>query len=401
MTADPKNLALVFGGGGARAAYQAGFLRGMLRVCPKFRASILTGVSAGAINAAHLAVHPGPPAVAVDELVALWRGITVDQVFRTDPASIGGIMLRWALRLVSGGSRLPPKAHGMVDSAPLRTFLKKHLRATANGALPGIADSLAAGRLSSLSITTTDYGTARSVSWVQGGESRAPWKRPGRTGAHAAITVDHVLASCALPLFFPAVRIGDSWHGDGGIQLTAPLSPALHLGARRIIALSTRYVPAPRESTRAKSTDYPPPATILGVLLDAIFLDALDHDAAAMARINELISRLPPEVVSASGLRPVDILMVRPSVDLSLVATEFERELPRFFRFATRGLGTRETRRADLLATLLFQPGFVARMIEIGERDAETRRDDLVAFLECATVPAGIADHISLSRAPD
>lgn len=383
MTTDPKNLALVFGGGGARAAYQAGFLRGALRVCPKLRASIVTGVSAGAINAAHLAVHPGPMSVAVDELVEIWRGITVNQVFRTDPASIASIMLRWALRLVSGGSNLPPEARGMVDSSPLRAFLARHLHAAPDGALPGIADSLAAGRLSSISITTTDYGTARSVSWIQGGESRPPWKRPGRAGTHTALTLDHVLASCALPLFFPAVRVGDSWHGDGGIQLTAPLSPALHLGARRIIAISTRYMPTRREAARPVAPDYPPPATILGVLLDSIFLDALDHDAAVMKRINELIAHLPPETVSASGLRPVDILLVRPSVDLSLVATEFERELPRFFRFATRGLGTRETRRADFLATLLFQPGFVARMIEIGERDAETRRDELCAFLEC------------------
>src|SRR5690606_18814475 len=151
---------------------------------------------AGAINAAHLAVHPGPTSVAVDELVALWRGITVDQVFRTDPASIVGIMLRWALRLVSGGSSIPPKARGMVDASPLRVFLAKHLHATEEGALPGIAAGLAAGRFSAISITTTDYGTARSVSWVQGGESRPPWKRPGRTGTHTALTLDHVLASC-------------------------------------------------------------------------------------------------------------------------------------------------------------------------------------------------------------
>lgn len=384
MSPDNPKLALAFGGGGARAAYQAGFLRGALRVCPHLRPAILTGVSAGAINAAHLAVHPGPASLAVEELVALWRGITIDQVFRTDPASIGSIMLRWGLRLVSGGSSLPPQARGMVDASPLREFLRKNLHAAPDGALPGLAANLAAGRLASLAITTTDYGSGRSVSWVHGGDSRPPWQRPGRSGAHSELTLDHVLASCALPLFFPAVRLGDSWHGDGGIQLTAPLSPALHLGARRIMAISTRYAPTRREAARPAPPDYPPPATILGVLLDAVFLDALDHDAATMERINEILSRLPAAAAASLGLRPVELLLIRPSVDLGLVATEFERELPPFFRFAIRGLGTRETRRSDFLATLLFQPGYVARMIEIGERDAEARRDELAAFLEPA-----------------
>ena len=181
------------------------------------------------------------------------------------------------------------------------------------------------------------------------------------------------------------MRIGDAWHGDGGIQLTAPLSPALHLGARRIIAISTRYIQTRRETERAASPDYPTPATILGVMLDSIFLDALDHDAAAMHRINELLSRLPASAKASTDLRPVDLLLVRPSVDLGAVANAYERELPRFFRFATRGLGTRETRRADLLATLLFQPGYVGRMIELGELDAEARREEIAAFLSSDT----------------
>ncbi len=382
MPADRSSLALVFGGGGARAAYQAGFLRGALRVCPRLRPEILTGVSAGAINAAHLAAHPGPTSLAVEELVSLWRGITIDQVFRTDFVSIGGTMLRWALRLVSGGSNLPPEARGMVDASPLRAFLAKNLRARADGTLPGVEENLAAGRLSALGVTTTDYGSGRSVSWIHGGCSRPPWMRPGRAGSHTEITVDHVLASCALPLFFPAVRVGDSWHGDGGVRLTAPLSPALHLGARRIIAISTRYVPTRRETAREAPPEHPPPAAILGVLLDSIFLDALDHDAAMMRRINRLLDRLPPGVAAEEGLRPVDLLLVRPSMDLGVVASEFERELPRFFRFATRGLGTREAWRHDFLATLLFSPGFVSRMVEIGESDAEARRDELAAFFE-------------------
>ncbi len=380
MTTNASNLALVFGGGGARAAYQAGFLRSVARSFPDLHAPVLTGVSAGAINVAHLANHPEALPRAAEHLVELWRSVTIDQIFRTDAFALGSAMLRWALRLVSGGGGLSTPARGLVDSAPLRKFLRRSLGAE-DGVLRGVGANLRSGRLRAVSVSTTDYGTGQSVSWVQTSTGAEAWRRPGRRSTPTILTVEHVMASCALPLFFPAVQIGGEWHGDGGVQLTAPLSPALHLGAERIIALSTRYAPTQRESDRPTTSGYPPPATILGVLLDSIFLDMLDHDACIMQRINQLIDHLPPAELAAIGFHPVDLLLIRPSVDLGMIANEFEAELPLPFRFATRGLGTRETRRADLLATLLFQPGYVNRMIEIGERDGEARRDQIAAFL--------------------
>ncbi|HTJ78419.1 MAG TPA: patatin-like phospholipase family protein [Rariglobus sp.] len=376
-TNDSAKLALVLGGGGARAAYQAGFLRSLARAFPDLDFPVLTGVSAGAINAAHLANSTDGFPESVDRLVELWSGITVDQVFRTDLPALGTTMLRWALRLVSGGAPMAPPTRGLVDTAPLRRFLKKNL-GSPDGTLRGIDEKLRSGRLAAVGITTTHYGSGESVTWAQGREIPT-WHRPGRQSMMTTLTVDHILASCALPLFFPAVQLGDDWHGDGGLRLTAPLSPALHFGARKMIAVSTQFGGLRNGYHHGGPHDYPPPATIIGLLLESVFMDMLDADALAMRMINQLLADHPR--AAESGLRPVELLLIRPSRDLSAMANQFERELPPVFRFVTRGLGTRESRRADLLATVLFQPRYIARMIEIGEEDGNARREEITRFL--------------------
>jgi NTE family protein len=188
------------------------------------------------------------------------------------------------------------------------------------------------------------------------------------------------MASSALPFFFPAVEIDGAWYGDGGIRLTAPLSPAIHLGARKIIAVSTRYPRTREEANRPAVSGYPPPAQVAGVLLNAIFLDLLDVDALRLQQLNALIDRVPPE--ARDGLRHVDLLILRPSQDLGRLANEFEADLPRAFRFLVRGLGSRETHSNDMLSLLMFQPDYIARLIELGERDAGAREAEIDAFLE-------------------
>jgi len=191
--------------------------------------------------------------------------------------------------------------------------------------------------------------------------------------------VDHVMASAALPFFFPAVQVGNAWYGDGGIQLTAPLSPAIHLGAGRILAISTRYRASQPEAEIPVIDGYPPPAQIAGMLLNAIFLDALDADALIAERVNHLIEAMPES--ARDGLRPIDLLVVRPSADLGKLANQYEARLPGAFRFLTRGLGTRETRRNDLLSLLMFQHDYLSRLLEIGEADGEARLEEVSAFL--------------------
>lgn len=371
------DLGLVMGGGGARAAYQVGFLRCVARRFPELQLPYITGVSAGAINAALLASHHGSFLQAVNELSHLWSNITVDNVFRVDMRSLALNSVRWLRQLGGGGRGASSQVRGLVDTAPLRAYMADVLHAV-DGELTGIRYNLERGRLKAVAISTSSYSTGNSVTWLQGKDIE-PWERPQRLTEIATMTVDHIMASAALPLLFPAVQLGSRWYGDGGIRLTTPLSPALHLGARRIIAISTRHRKSGAEMDESLVHGYPPPAQVLGVLLNAVFLDLLDHDALRLERLNNLLELLPEE--HRQGLEPIKLLVLRPSEDLGKLAGHFEADLPRAFRFLTRGLGTRETKSPDVLSLILFQPDYVRTLIEIGEHDAERRSAEIGEFL--------------------
>lgn len=370
------DLAIVMGGGGARAAYQVGVVRYLARRFPDLEVPIVTGVSAGAINAAHLAAHHGTFEQAADELVHLWSDLTPERVFRTDLRSLWGHVLRWVRQLASGGGGSSP-VRGLVDTQPLREYLTEALHAV-GGELTGIRYNLRTGRLKAAALSTTNYSTGQSIMWVQGRDIRE-WERPNRRARKAVLSIDHVMASAALPIVFPAVRLGPHWFGDGGIRLTAPLSPALRLGAGRILAISTRRRRTQPEADAATVRGYPPPAQVAGVLLNAVFLDSLEQDGQLLDRINGLVRQLPPD--SRQGLKPVRLVTIRPSVDLGRLTNRFEAALPRGFRFLTRGLGTRQTEAPDFLSMIMFQPDYLAELIRIGEADAEARRRELAALL--------------------
>jgi NTE family protein len=378
---EPGRLAIVMSGGGARAAYQVGLLQVLAKHRPEFTLDILTGVSAGAINAAHLAGHPGSFAAATDALGALWLELVTDRVFRTDWFSLLGGVLRSGIQLVSGGRRIPGRPRGMVDTQPLRRFLYGALAAEpAAGVLSGIGENLAHGRLRAVAVTTSNYSAGTSVTWVEG-QQIEPWRRSHRTGVSCRLTVEHVMASTSLPLMFPSVVLGGEWHGDGGIRLSAPLSPAVHLGAQRILAISTRHQSGSRAAANTPMIDdYPPPAQIAGSLINALFLDLIDADALRLERINELLARIPED--RRDGLRPVELMLVRPSQDLGELANDYEPRLPRGFRFLTRGLGTQQTRSNDFLSLVMFQTDYLKELIELGRADAESRLDELLAFTE-------------------
>ncbi len=378
MTTHP-DLALMLSGGGARAAYQVGCLRALAREFPEVVPGILTGVSAGGLNAAYLAARPEPYADKVQHLTELWEALRIDQVFRVDLRDLASRGMRWGGRLLSGGRYPMPPARSLVDTAPLAELLGRVLQAE-GGVLPGIAHNLAAGRLGAIALTASSYSTGDSVTWVEHRTDAGivAWERPYRRSVSGRLSVAHVMASASLPFFFPAIDVDGAWYGDGGIRLTAPLAPAVHLGARRIVAVSTRYVP-PRGASPTSIVDYPPPAQVAGALYNAIFLDQLDGDALELDRINRLIARLPES--ARDGHRHIDLLMLRPSVDLGQLANEHEPDLPRAFRFLTRGLGTRETRSNDMLSLLMFQHDYVRRLIELGESDALERLPDIRRFL--------------------
>ena len=378
---DPKGngTALVLSGGGARAAYQVGVLRRLARERPDLRFPVITGVSAGAINAAFLAACPGSFQDGVERLAELWWSLDFQRVFRVDLRSLAGNVVRWGARLVSGGGALAPRVRGLVDTQPLRELLIDALEAAPDGEIPGIARALDSGLLRSVTVITSNYGTGQSVIWVAGKNVEA-WERPDRRSVAARITVEHVMASAALPVFFPAARLDGGWHGDGGIRLVTPLSPAIHLGAERILAISTRYRRTIPEADRPAVAGYPPPLQILGQLLNAVFLDMLDQDVLRIERLNLLLRELPEE--KRHGLRLIDVATVRPSRDLGALAGELEADLPRGFRYLVRSLGSRETRSPDLLSLLMFDPAYLRRLIAIGEADGEANLDEMLRLVE-------------------
>jgi NTE family protein len=371
------DLALVMTGGGARAAYQVGVLKAIARRFPDLDIQIITGVSAGAINAVYLAAHPGDFATMTAELAEHWSRLRTVDVIRSDSQAVSSNVFRWGWRLLSGSSPLRPNVRGFCDTDPLEQVLRRMLSGGGKE-IEGLTEKLAAGGLKAVAVTTLNYATSQTVTWIMG-RGIDVWERPNRRSAHARITIDHVMASAALPLIFPAVQLGDAWHGDGGIRLSAPLSPALHLGARRILAMTTRYQQTFEEADQPDTLGYPPPVQVIGNLMDAIFLDVIDQDAHRLERINKLIRKLPED--QRDGMKEIDLLVLRPSVDLGRLAGEYETEIPHSLRFLLRGLGSKETNGSDFLSMLMFEPEYLTRLIEIGEADGEARMPEIEALL--------------------
>lgn len=375
------DLALVLSGGGARGAYQAGVLRGLARRLPHLRFSIVTGVSAGAINATFMAAHPGSPAEAASDLCDLWMGLQVENIFRVDSGSLARYFTHWAARLASGSVADAADVAALVDTRPLYETIR-HASATVDGEYIGIEHNLERGRLKACALTALNYTTGQTVTWVQG-HNVPSWHQTRHRSVHSRICVDHVMASSSLPLFFPAVRLGDTWYGDGGIRLSTPLVPALRLGADRILAISPHYEPSSAEAEKPKSQGYPPPAQILGHLVDAVFLDVLDEDVRRLQALNSLLAKLPSE--ERGGLRHVDTRIIRPSQSLGELAAKYEPRLPGGFRHLVRSLGTRETNTSAFLSMVMFQPDYLTRLIEIGEADGEARAEEMRGLVEDAS----------------
>jgi NTE family protein len=373
MEGDRNSLALVLSGGGARAAYQVGFLRCLAQKFPDLDIPIITGVSAGAINAAFLANHKGTFAEAVEELSELWLKLTVDQVFCVDTWELIRNVFRWGVRLISGGTPKVSSARSLLDSTPLRKLLQGALLPQGN-VITGIQENLHNGKLKAFAITGTNYATGQAVTWVMGKEIRM-WERSWRRSEVTEITIDHILSSASLPLISPAVRVGNAWYGDGGIRQSTPLSPAIYLGAKQILAISTRHSRSIEEANTPVCIGYPPPAQIAGTLMNAIFLDALDQDVRTLKRTNRLLEQIPEK--QHGDRHVVSLFAMRPSENLGNLAGGFEPELPYMFRHLFRGLGTHETSSPDWLSMVMFHPQYLAHLVKLGEIDAEKHTTEI------------------------
>ena len=362
-------------GGGARAAYQVGLIKGFARHFPSLKFQIVTGVSAGAINAAFLAAREGTLQQKADDLANMWCALQCSSIYQFDWRTL--IPFRSALASIFWRKKWS-RPHALVDTTPLAELLTRVYNCRPGEPIPGIINNLRSGDLKAVALMTLDYSTGQSVRWMQG-RPFDMFEGPNQRATPTELTLEHVLASSALPFVFPAIRIGRQWHGDGGIRLASPMSPAVHLGATRIIAMSTGYQRTPDEANKPAVVGYPPAAQILGQLMNAIFLDVIDEDVARMERMNALVRKLDPR--DRDGLKPIDLLVMRPSVDLGKLAGQYEQYLPRNLKLLTRALGAKETESPDFVSMLMFEPHYTSRLVEIGEADVASRLDEISAFL--------------------
>ena len=369
------DIAVMLTGGGARAAYQVGLIKGLAQHFPHLRFQIITGVSAGAINAVFLASRKGSLAQKAEELEQMWCELECSSIWHFDWKML--LPFRSALASVFPRKKWS-RPRGFVDTAPLAHLLQRIFDASPCTPIQGIADNIRSGEVSAVALITLDYSTGQSVRWVQG-RNLDMFEDPNRRSEHIEITVEHVLASASLPFVFPAVRIGSEWHGDGSIRLAGPLSAAVHLGASRIIAISTGYQRTPDEARTPVVVGYPPATQILGQLMNAIFLDVIDEDVARMQRMNEMINKLDSR--DRNGFRPIELLVLRPSRDLGKLAGAYEKYLPRHLKTLTRAMGAKETESPDFVSLLMFEPHYTAELIEIGRADVEARVDEIRAFI--------------------
>jgi NTE family protein len=374
MASDARsNLAVVLSGGGARAAYQVGVLAAIAERLPHLAIPIITGVSAGAINAAFLGAHRGALGHAVRELQGQWLRLTSDRVYRLPAGSVAKTVVRVGVTFLR--RRRAPAVRGVLDMRPLAHFLREVID------FSGIADNIAAGRLKAVALSATSYETGTTVSFVQSRADLLLWRRARRLAIRSDLTISHVLASSAIPLIFPAVKLDRSFYGDGSVRQTAPLAPAIHLGAQRIVAIGMRGLQQP-EPRPPSSGEYPTPAQVAGLLLDSVFLDALDADVERLERINRLLDSLAPGRSAPDGLRPIRMFWIRPSRDLGAMARGYLPRLPKLMDWVVHGIGGREERGADLLSYLLFEPEYTGLLMELGHEDALGRWDELERLLQ-------------------
>ncbi len=372
MPAETK-AALILSGGGARAAYHAGVLKAVRELLPDPHQSpfpILCGTSAGAFNAAILASHGTDFAAGVDALLRFWTRIHAADVYRVDVMGMVTSGFSWLALPAGGGPR------SVLDTAPLRRLLATSVDLT------GIDHAISERALHALSITCSGYGSGQSVTFFQGRPDLEPWRLGQRVGAHVKLELDHLLASAAIPFLFPAVRLHREWFGDGAFRQTAPLSPALHLGAQRVLAIEPGPM-AVRDASREAVTEYPSLAQVAGHVLSGAYADGFVADLERMAGINRTLALVPADVrpEGERGLRTIDLLTIAPSKRLDHLAAGHMQALPWTVRRLLAAIGGEGREGGAFASCLLFEPAYTNALIEVGYADTMASRDDVARHL--------------------
>ncbi len=373
-------------GGGARAAYQAGVLKGISEILHSAAPSIaehpfqiISGLSAGAINGAMIASGVHEFTSTVEKLCTLWNQLKASRILDTRVGAIGRLSSGWLRDLSFGGMLGNVQSTHLLNVDPLEEFLKEQL------SFERIYDNIRTGYLDGFGVSATSYATGTAITFFDGNPSIPTWTRSNRLGVREKIALEHVLASAAIPILFPPVKIGTTYYGDGSIRMASPLSPAIHMGADKIFAIGIRYyrnhqlVEELNAQANMKSITM---ADIAGVVLNGTFFEMLESDMERMNRINQTIQMMPAELRQnhPNGLREVPLMVIRPSEDLGALASGQFDHLPRLLRFMLSGLGASKEKGWDLLSYLAFDSAYTGKLMELGKRDARAMKPKILEF---------------------
>ncbi len=371
---DRGRLGLVLSGGGARGAYQVGVLKALAEILPRdapLPFPIVCGTSAGAITAAVVAAHAMQFRAGVANLERVWRNFHVGQVFRADAANMLRSGAHWLLALLSGGWLVPPP-RSLFDNTPLRELLERHVN------FARVRQALEHGQLEALAISAAAYRRALSGAFYAAAQGPAPWLQAWRRGERADLGLDHLMASAAVPFLFPPVSMGGEYYGDGAMRQSAPLSPAIRLGADRLLVIGVRPPATACHDVGAPQGQGPTFGQIFGFMLDTLFMDGLHSDLERLERDNLLIACAGAE---HTGLRTVSTLLIVPEEDFGEIAVRHAGEMPRPLRVLLRTMGAANPGGGALLSYLLFEGGYTRELIALGYAAAMRRRDELYEFV--------------------
>lgn len=375
---------LVLSGGGARAAYQVGVLHQLAKWFEQenkrqfdFPFKILCGTSAGAINAAALACAGRNFYQSTERMMRVWENFSSDQVFRSDSLGIIRTGARW-LSALSIGWMLRKRPKCLLDNSPLSHLLHQLLH------FRRLDEALENGTIHALAVTASSYSSGRSVTFFQTQKAIESWARTQRVALPDRITVEHLLASAAIPFVFPSIKLDIEgkmeYFGDGSIRQLAPISPAIHLGANRVMVIGSSQSESDHTAAIDVQNAYPSLAQIAGHAMASIFLDSLSIDIERLSRVNKTLGLLPPEMATKTSLKPIELLVISPSERIDEIAARHTQDLPRPVRTLMSALGATEASGSSLASYLLFEANYTRELIRMGIADTIAKREEVYAF---------------------
>jgi len=374
---EAAKIGLVLTGGGARGAYQAGVLHGIADICDTVKIvnpfNIISGCSAGSINAAYIAANCHRMKDGAAELATFWSKLKTKEIFRTDIFSLGSIGTKIITDVALGGIRKKKRARSLLNTNPLKDLVGKYVK------FSQIRDNIESGALGSLTVTATDYMSSENISFVMAKDEGCAWKRARRMSVFSEITLNHIMASTAIPLFFPAYEIDGNFYGDGCLRNQAPLSPAIHMGANRLLVIGVKKE-TPDDQHLRKAMQ-PSIGRVISVLMNAILMDNVEYDIERLSRINATIDAVPMENRNQIPLRKIDYLHLRPSVDLGKLASEKFDLLPETIKYLVSGIGNRNEA-SELISYLMFESEYCHELSKIGYDDAMGQMEKILSFLQ-------------------